>query len=52
MASSSSSFIKKEPVVASNEVLPNPFVSAETLKSVRADWSAPFGSRRRSGVQW
>ena len=24
--------IQKEPVVASNEVLPNPFVSAETLK--------------------
>ena len=26
-------FVKKELVVASNEVLPNPFVSAETLKA-------------------
>ena len=26
-------FIKKEPVVASNDVSPNPFVSAETLKA-------------------
>ena len=33
MASSFSSFIQKESVVASNEVLPNPFVSAETLKA-------------------
>ena len=34
MASSFSSFIKEEPVVVSDdEVLPNPFVSAETLKA-------------------
>ena len=33
MASSSSSLLRREPVVASDEVLPNPFISAETLKA-------------------
>ena len=37
--------VKKELVVASNDVSSNPFVSAETL-NVCTDWSTPFGSRR------
>ena len=38
--------IQTEQVVASNEALPNPYVSAETLQGVCGDWFALFGSRR------
>ena len=38
--------MKEEQVVASSEVLPNPFVSAETLKGCALIGFVPFGSRR------
>ena len=43
--------VKKEPV-ASNDVLSNFFVSAETLKACAHIGPIPCGSRRRSQVQW
>ena len=47
MASSFSFFlIEKEQVVPSNEVLPNPFVSAETLKACALIGLHLCGSRR------
>ena len=48
-------FIKKEPVVASNDVSSNPFLSAENAQGVCADWSALLlaaeGEARSSGSQ-
>ena len=41
--------IKEEQVAASNEVLPNPCVSAETLED---SWFADAGGRLRSGIKW
>ena len=49
---SSSSSRKKKPEVVSNEVLPDPFVSAETLKACALIGLAPVGGRPRSGIKW
>ena len=43
---------QKEPVVASNEVVPNPHVSAETLKACALVGFASLGIRLRSGIEW
>ena len=38
--------VKKEPVVASNDVSSNPFCLCGNAQGVCADWPAPIGSRR------